>query len=159
MREHTSYLQYAPEWFPPPTRSGGEEWPRQSDFARFVAVNTSPSEDYLGLLTPVTFSVLITMAVSHWNCPRQDISLWLCFKYIWIDAVRQLPGQDVPKQLSVWFRSPVHPNPPLAGAGFVQLLYRTFVPLPHDLLQQLQSDQDVKPPSTVKNWMKMLWHP
>ena len=44
---------------------GGEEWPRQSDFARFVAVNTSPSEDYLGLLTPVTFSVLITMAVSH----------------------------------------------------------------------------------------------
>ena len=87
-----------------------------------VLSQLTPSEDYWGLLTPVTFSVLIKMAVSYWNCPRPDISLGLCFKNIWIDAVRQLPGQDVPKQLSVWFRSPVHSNPPLAGAGFVQLL-------------------------------------
>ena len=41
MKEHASYLLYAPEWFPPPTRGGGGgEWPRQCDFARFVAINT-----------------------------------------------------------------------------------------------------------------------
>ena len=30
-----------------------------------VLSQLTPSEDYLGLLTPVTFSVLIKMAVSH----------------------------------------------------------------------------------------------
>ena len=41
MKEHASYLLYAPEWLPPPTRGGGGgEWPRQCDFARFVAFNT-----------------------------------------------------------------------------------------------------------------------
>ena len=41
----------------------GEGWPQQSDFARLLQL--TPSEAYLGVLTPVTFLVLIKMAVSH----------------------------------------------------------------------------------------------
>ena len=44
----------------------GEGWTRQSDFARFVEI--TPSEAYLGLLTPMTFLVLIKIAVIHQNC-------------------------------------------------------------------------------------------
>ena len=44
----------------------GEEWTRQSDFERFVEI--TPSEAYLGLLTLMTFLVLIKITVSHQNC-------------------------------------------------------------------------------------------
>ena len=44
---------------------GGEAWPRQSNFAPLSQL--TPSEAYLGLLTPVTFLVLIKKAASLRN--------------------------------------------------------------------------------------------
>ena len=57
-------LLYGRKSFPPPTM--GEEWTRQSDFERFVEI--TPSEAYLGILTLMTFLVLIKITVSHQNC-------------------------------------------------------------------------------------------
>ena len=74
VREHTSYLLYGPKWFPPPTR--GEAWSRQSNFARLSQL--TPSEAYLGLLTPVTF--FFCFDKDGWQTSKLSASLGFFFQ-------------------------------------------------------------------------------
>ena len=60
-----------------------------------------------------------------------------------------LPGQGRRLQTSICVSFPVHGLPPSAGAGFVQPLCLTQVPLSHVVLHVPQDDQLVHCPSTI----------
>ena len=65
--EHTSSYMDANDFHSQPWGRGGLD-----RVTLRVVSKLTPSEAYLGLLTPVTFLVLITMAASHRNCQHNQ---------------------------------------------------------------------------------------
>ena len=61
-----------------------------------------------------------------------------------------LPGQHCVLQFSLKELDPGQLFPPQEGVGLLQLLDRDLVPVPHDLLQEVQLFHNPQLPSTLK---------